>query len=316
MARQVLAGEWPRTAKFDQPLLGDMLRYGLPMIAFELAGIVLFLGDRFVIDALLGPGPLGLYVAAYSLCGIASTLLVESLQRAFLPALMQRWTDAGVTGAQALVSRMLCDYLMAACGVWVFYSVVGADLLALLASEKYRSAAPVLPWVMAGVLVGGLVPYFSAGLHLEKRGSALSALLVAGAVVNLGLNALLIPRLGLVGAALATFVANLVMALAALWLGRATLRLQVSWSQLFRALAPALAAALLLAAWPVASVGGGTAPWWKLGAAALCFACVAALTHPEVGQRLRQLLRQSLPQLLRRASGGRVAPQEPQAPEG
>ena len=53
-----------------------MLRYGVPMmLGWELSGIVLSLGDRYVVQALLGSGPLGNYAAAYNLCQQAEAVL-------------------------------------------------------------------------------------------------------------------------------------------------------------------------------------------------------------------------------------------------
>jgi O-antigen/teichoic acid export membrane protein len=58
----------PRPRDFDAPLFKAMLAFGIPMIGYELASIVLSMGDRYVIQAMMGAEPLGYYSAAYNLC--------------------------------------------------------------------------------------------------------------------------------------------------------------------------------------------------------------------------------------------------------
>src|SRR5207249_459098 len=52
----------PTLANFSRPLHRELLAFGIPMmIGYELSGIVLSVGDRYVIDGLIGEVPLGLY---------------------------------------------------------------------------------------------------------------------------------------------------------------------------------------------------------------------------------------------------------------
>ena len=73
----------PRAAEFSRPLYLELLRFGVPMmIGYELSGIVLSVGDRYVIEGLLGEAPLGLYGAAYNLCQYVQALVIASVGQA------------------------------------------------------------------------------------------------------------------------------------------------------------------------------------------------------------------------------------------
>jgi len=59
----------PSLSQFSMPMYRELLRFGIPMlIGYELSGIVLMVGDRFVIQGMVGEEQLGLYSAAYNLC--------------------------------------------------------------------------------------------------------------------------------------------------------------------------------------------------------------------------------------------------------
>lgn len=193
-----------RPAALRQPLLREMLAFGLPMIVYDLSGVVLHLGDRFFIEALLGPEALGVYSAAYNMCDYASVILLTSLNQALTPMYLKIWETEGKAATQAFVQRSLHAYLIASAAIMAAICAMGADALTLLATERYRSGAVVIPAVMLAMLLAGCMPLIGAGLHIAKQTRTLMLMILASAIVNMGLNALLIPRLGLLGAAYAT----------------------------------------------------------------------------------------------------------------
>jgi O-antigen/teichoic acid export membrane protein len=119
-----------------------------------------------------------------------------------------------------------------------------------LIHPSFWSGLPVVPVVTLGYLFNGLYFVMLAPLMLDKRTVAVSAATWAGALVNLALNWLLIPRLGMMGAAWATLAAYAAMAAAVWALGRASRPVPYEWKRL--ALLAGWTAALW---WPASSVG-------------------------------------------------------------
>src|SRR5207253_5305528 len=64
--------------KFETGTFRGMLAFGVPLIAYELSGVILILGDRYVIQVLAGSEALGLYSAAYNLCEYLQIVLFTS----------------------------------------------------------------------------------------------------------------------------------------------------------------------------------------------------------------------------------------------
>jgi O-antigen/teichoic acid export membrane protein len=82
-------------------------------------------------------------------------------------------------------------------------------------------ATAVMPWIAAAVTLGSLRAFFfDIAFHVEKNSALQLKLMLAMAAVNVALNLLLIPKMGVQGAAIATTVALALGTAASAWLGR------------------------------------------------------------------------------------------------
>jgi O-antigen/teichoic acid export membrane protein len=230
----------PTLRAFSAPLLVEMLRYGVPMmLGWEVSGIILSLGDRYVIQGLLGPGPLGTYAAAYNLCQYVEAVLVTPWGLAILPIYLRLWEESGELRTRAFLDRSLRYYVLLAMPVVAGLSAIGSDLLTLLASEKYSAGAAVIPYVAAGLIANGAVALTGAGVFIGKRTWMVARYVVLSAILNLGLNVLLIPARGIEGAALATLASYMALLV---WMTRAGSRhltVVIPWAVAARAAAVA-----------------------------------------------------------------------------
>ena len=99
------------TADFSRPLYRELLGFGIPMmIGYELSGIILSVGDRYVIEGVIGEEQLGLYAAAYNLCQYVQALVITSVSQAIMPIYMQMWDQKGMDETSAFISRSLRTY--------------------------------------------------------------------------------------------------------------------------------------------------------------------------------------------------------------
>lgn len=226
----------PTPREFSRPLYLGLLKFGIPMmLGHELAGIVLSVGDRYVIEGMLGPAALGLYGAAYNLCMYVQGLVIASIGAAIMPMYMRTYDEKGAEETSAFVSRSLRTYVLFAAPVIAGLGAVGSELLPSLASEKYAAAASVLPWVIAGMVCEGMNPMLGAGLFIHRRTRTIMAIVIFSAALNLGLNFVLIPHFGITGSAMATLAAYAANASALRWSSRELLPVAMPWGTIARA---------------------------------------------------------------------------------
>jgi O-antigen/teichoic acid export membrane protein len=210
-----------RVRDFDWPLFKTAIAFGMPLILYEIASIALVSGDRVLVRYFLGAEPLGLYSVAYGLSYYVNDLLIAPLNLALLPIYLRLWTTHGRERTIQFLSLGLDLFLMVAVGVFVAAAVTSRDAVLLLASAKYAGATGLMPMLVAGLLIYTTHVFLSAGLLIQKNTREMAKLLLYSAAVNVGVNVVLLPRMGLIAAPLATLVSN---TFCVLLLGRASFR--------------------------------------------------------------------------------------------
>jgi O-antigen/teichoic acid export membrane protein len=96
-------------------------------------------------------------------------------------------------------------------------TVFSPIIIELLAGPSYITSAQLVPLLAVSIIFGGMY-IFAPGLSLEKRSKEIALISIFGAVLNLGLNLIFIPIMGLFGAAWATVISSACTAVA--WLAR------------------------------------------------------------------------------------------------
>ncbi len=235
-------------------LLKAMAVFGAPMILYEFSRVVLNLGDRYIIQSMMGAGPLGAYSAAYNMCEYVQAILGAAFGQAVTPMYTRIWEEQGKEATSAFIERVLHFYVLVGLAVVTCMCLVGSDLLILLASEKYAAGGVIIPTVIGAMVISGAMSTLAAGLYLAKQTKRMMLLVIVAAILNLGLNFVLIPPFGLLGAALATLVGFLVMVSGAAWLGSRTLPIRLPLPSICKFGCCALAA-YAAAHWGVSSTG-------------------------------------------------------------
>jgi len=197
-----------RFRQIDPGLLRAAAAFGLPMVVYELAGVALLYGDRGMVRHYLGEQALGYYTAAYGLSNYVNDFVTAPIGMAITPIYLRIWAMEGREQTSKFLSLSLGTFLMAGTLVLAVTGSVCRDVLVLLASSKYAPAGSLIPVLVAAMLVHTTNQFLSAGLLIQKRTGVMALVFVGAAMLNVGLNAMLLPRIGLDGAAIAALVSR------------------------------------------------------------------------------------------------------------
>ena len=187
-----------------------MLVYGAPLMLLESLGLVLRLSDRYVIEALLGVDALGQYSASYNLVAYLDVIVLAALVQAVRPAYVNLWESEGLEATRAFLSHGLRLFLVVGAPFVAVFSLTSPHILSFLAGERYAPGTVIIPLITLSFLVEGTTQFLAAGLYIRKETRSLMTWSAAATVVNLVLNFLLVPSMGIVGAALVTIFSYLV----------------------------------------------------------------------------------------------------------
>lgn len=198
---------------FRMPSRGDIaglagyLRYGLPLIPPNLSLWVTNFSDRYVIVLFLGIGATGIYGATYGLVRVIRMVLTP-LNFVLVPALSQHYDQGELKEVRSLLSHSF-KYLMLLCvPAAVGMSMLARPILRVLTTQEFvAEGAPLIPVLAASVLALAWYTIFAQVIHLVKKTAILGTIWTVAAVLNLGLNLIVVPWLGIMGAALTTLLA-------------------------------------------------------------------------------------------------------------
>ncbi len=218
---------------FSSALFRELLKFGLPLIPSGLAGMALQIVDRPIVKALTNSSTLGIYQLNYRL-GIAMMLIVGMFDYAWRPFFL---TNARDPEAKSLFSKVFTYFILIMLLMFLAVSFFVEDLVRIEFFGKhffhpdYWVGVPIVPWILLAYVFNGAYVVFLAGAYLEKKTKFLPFITGLGAIVNIGVNFLLIPSMGIMGAALATLAAYAIMAIAMYFASQKFYQIQYEWSK-------------------------------------------------------------------------------------
>jgi len=213
----LLRGSLIRVRAVSGKFLVTMITFGVPMMWSELAQVLLDSGDRVLIQYFVGATALGYYAAAYGVAYYLNDLLIGSLNLAFVPICMEILEADGEESLKRFIARSLKNYILVSCGIVAITVATSRDMLVILASRKYEHAHAIIPVVVIGMILASFHLFFRIGLFVRKKTVSLASLTTASMVLNLLLNVVLLPWIGVMGAAIATLLSFAIWIAATAW---------------------------------------------------------------------------------------------------
>ncbi|HLS80646.1 MAG TPA: oligosaccharide flippase family protein [Steroidobacter sp.] len=182
------------------------IRFGLKSLASNVLTFINYRADLLLVNILIAPLAAGIYVAAIQIAE-KLWLLSQAVATVVLPRMARLQQNPH---ASDVVTVRACQWT-------TMLTLIGAGLIAgvaplfvpLLFGKAYADAVAPLIWLMPGIvaLAGGRI--LANAITAAGRPHLNAYVAVSTLIVNVVMNLLLIPVLGLRGAALATTVAYL-----------------------------------------------------------------------------------------------------------
>jgi len=185
------------------------LAFGLPLIPHMLALWVMNLSDRILLASMVPMEDVGLYNIAMSLA-ITMVFVISSLNEAWVPRYYQLMSkeERDLTEVRRYSEWWLLGMGIICLGMMLF----STDIIHLLTSDAYANSSRFIPIMAYSFLVMGIYHFGVNPLFYHKKTKWIPWVSGGAALLNILLNLILIPRLGAVGAALSTLLAQGFMA--------------------------------------------------------------------------------------------------------
>lgn len=207
---------------FDRRILRAVYVSARPLLLTNILALVIYNSDVLLLRGLRGTAETGLYLAAYTLINFLG-VLGNTATVSLIPSLSRLQGDAVAATPllRTAVARVVAVGLPLAAGG----TLLAHRLIPVVFGEEYAMAGPLLAILIWSIPLLLIRSVFLAGLIATGHQQRVLHATAYSATVSVGLNLLLIPFIGPVGAAISTVLAEGVrMVAAAFFLRDAGLR--------------------------------------------------------------------------------------------
>lgn len=192
-----------RIARPKTGLIKKYIKFGLPLAPANLSSWVVTSGDRYIIAGILGLTSVGYYAPAYSLASMMFNVLVSPLAIILPPTLSSYYDKGQFKELESYVKRSLQYYhFLAIPGIFGLF-VVSRDLLEILTTEEIaENSSHLVPIIALGLYFWGLFIILGHSMILTEATDVNAYVWAFCASLNIVLNLVLVPIVGIEGAAI------------------------------------------------------------------------------------------------------------------
>lgn len=192
---------------FDIPKLKIMLNFSYPLVFSGIGVYALRYVDRIFIKSFLNLSDLGIYGIGYRFASI-TTIVMSGFGASIVPLIYKEFNNPETPQKLAKIFR----YYFFICLIFtIILSIYAKEYVRIFTTPKYYSSAEVIPFLVVGLLLFSFYTFFP-GLFLANKTKIVAALNIVSGVINIGLNFLLIPVLGILGTSISLMISALVQA--------------------------------------------------------------------------------------------------------
>jgi O-antigen/teichoic acid export membrane protein len=180
------------------------------MLLSGYSNILIEFGDRYLLNILASVSSVGLYSFGYKISRVINMLLVVPIKQSVSPIVYQK--EKNPQEQKQLISSIATYFYLIGIFMALGLSLLAKEVIILLASRReFWSAWIIVPIITFSYVQLGLGSFLHWGMILKNKSQYVSGMVLVGALVNIGLNLIFIPRWGILGAAFATLISYVVL---------------------------------------------------------------------------------------------------------
>lgn len=212
----------------DPSLRREMIRYSIPLIPTTVLWWIVSSSDLFMVSAFLGDEINGAYSIAYKIPNLIAFAAVIFYRAWQISAI----TEFGTPDSRIYYTNVFDAYVslmfLGSAGIMLFLEL----FTKLLTAEAYWDSFRMAPFLVVAILMQSFCNFFSSFYNAsgKNRRSLYTSAVAAG--VNICLNLILIPIVGVQGAAFATFAAYFACFVIRLFDTQAIAKYEIKWNKL------------------------------------------------------------------------------------
>jgi len=226
----------------DWKLLRRMVGFGAPLVFSNLTMFTLNFSDRFFLQRFQSLEVVGIYAVGYKFGFMLNFLLIQPFNMMWQTRMyiVHKRPDH-----QKVFSRIFVLYSAVLIFATLGMAVLGPELMRYMVDARYVAGGAVIAVVSLSYVFLGMGYYLQLGMFLASRTGLIGIVSLVAAGLNLTANYFLIIHFGMIGAAWATVIGFLAIAVGSYYYSERVCRLELPVGRVARALGVAVSVYLL-----------------------------------------------------------------------
>jgi O-antigen/teichoic acid export membrane protein len=192
--------------RFEKQILKEMLVYSYPLIIASVSAILLNTFDRYFLNYYSDLKEVGLYSLGFKIANTVKVLIVMSVQMAVSPILFQMMN---APERYRFYSKYMTYFAFVTMFMVLGLSLFGREIIKVITIDRaYWESFKIMPLIGLSIFFSMLKDTSLLGLQIAKKSKIVSTVVVLITMLNLGLNFILTPVLGMYGASLSSLLAQ------------------------------------------------------------------------------------------------------------
>jgi O-antigen/teichoic acid export membrane protein len=191
--------------KLDFGILKKCVRFSLPFVPTLISAWALNLSNRIFLERYLSLDEVGIYSLGLRIAQVA-ILLQTGINAAYNPFFYKTASELEAESAKKILYKYNAIYMMV--GVYLAFAVVmlSKEAIQLFIDARYLRAHEIIPVISISYLFNSGSGLTNLFIYQVKKSSKVMTFVLIGAVINVVLNVILIPRMGAFGAAYSSLI--------------------------------------------------------------------------------------------------------------
>lgn len=191
----------------DIELIKSMSKFSLPLLPNSVMLWIIGTSDRFILNHMIGLGAIGIYSIANkfpSLLNIMNSIFFKAWQMSAI----EQYDDEDREQFYSNIFDIYSSLMLIASA---FMIIVIKFIMKIIVNKEFYIAWKYTPLLFISIVFGCFSNFFSSIFIASKDTKLIFNSSLIGALTNILLNCILIPKIGIQGACIATFISYIIM---------------------------------------------------------------------------------------------------------
>lgn len=200
------------------------LKYSIPIIPSAILGWVTSYGDRFLIERFVDLKSLGIYSFLLTISSLTETVYL-ALGAALQPFIFDFFIEKNANKISSLYSFFIIITICLSAGV----TMIGSNLNLIVKNNTYLEAVPYLSIMIVGFCIASLSFMYNLQIIYAQKSKYFLYQSSFILPLNIILNLIMIPIIGIWGAVIATFLTKLTISITSKHYAEKSFHIGTSW---------------------------------------------------------------------------------------